>query len=67
LTIGFFPLNSSAKNLDSHIIQLLQAEPYPIRDGEIAKGDYRATLIALPAATIPMPTGKFETLYPTMT
>jgi hypothetical protein len=40
-------LNSSA-NVDSHIVELLEVEPYPMMDGIIPKGDYRANLMALP-------------------
>jgi hypothetical protein len=44
LTLG---LNSSA-NVDSHIVELLEVEPYPMMDGIIPKGDYGANLMALP-------------------
>ena len=43
LTLG---LNSSA-NVDSHIVELLKVEPYPMIDRIIPKGDYRARLMAL--------------------
>lgn len=43
LTLG---LNSSA-NVDSHIVELLEVDPYPIGDETIPKGDYRANLMAL--------------------
>jgi hypothetical protein len=45
LTLGPSPSNSSARGVDSNIIRLLHVEPYPIRDEEIAKSDYRATFL----------------------
>jgi hypothetical protein len=45
LTLGPSPSNSSARSVDTLIIQLLQVEPYPIREEEIAKSDYRATFL----------------------
>jgi hypothetical protein len=45
LTLAPSPSNSSATGVDGHIIKLLQVEPYPIRDEEIAKSDYRATFL----------------------
>jgi hypothetical protein len=45
LTLGPSPSNSSARSVDTHVIELLQVEPYPIREEEIAKSDYRATFI----------------------
>jgi hypothetical protein len=46
-TLGPLPLNSSAKDIYGHTIQLQQVEPYPIREQKIAKSDYTITLIAL--------------------
>jgi hypothetical protein len=37
--------NSSAIGLDGYNLKLLQIEPYPIKDEEIAKSDYRATFV----------------------
>src|SRR5215216_4551670 len=54
LTLGPSSPNSSA-SVYSHIIELLQVEPYLIRDEEIPKSDYRAYLIALQPP--PIPTG----------
>jgi hypothetical protein len=45
LTLGPSSSNSSARSVDTHIIQLLQVDPYPIREEEIAKSDYRATFL----------------------
>jgi hypothetical protein len=45
LTLGPSPSNSSARSVDNHVIELMQVEPYPIREEEIAKSDYRATFI----------------------
>jgi len=58
LTLGPSPLNSSSANVDSHVIELLQAEPYPMRDEQIPKSDYRATLVASPPQ--PIPTGEWN-------
>jgi hypothetical protein len=46
LTLGPLPLNSSAKDIYSHTIELQQGEPYPIRDQKIAKSDYTLTVMA---------------------
>ena len=46
-TLGPLPINSSAKDIYGHTIQLQQVEPYPIREQKIAKSDYTITLIAL--------------------
>jgi hypothetical protein len=45
LTLGPSPSNLSARIVDTHVIQLLQVDPYPIREEEIAKSDYRATFL----------------------
>jgi hypothetical protein len=45
LTLGPSPSNSTARSVDTHIIELLQVDPYPIREEEIAKSDYRATFL----------------------
>lgn len=57
LTLGPLPSNSSA-NVDSHIIELLQVEPHPMRDEQIPKSDYRVTLVASPLR--PIPTGEWD-------
>jgi hypothetical protein len=54
LTLGSSPSNSSSANVDSHIVELLQVEPHPMRDEQIPKNDYRVTLMALPSRPIPI-------------
>ena len=54
LTLGLSPSNSSSADVDNHIVELLQVEPHPMRDEQILKSDYRATLIALPPPPIPL-------------
>ena len=54
LTLGLSPSNTSSTNVDNHIIELLQVEPHPMRDEQILKSDYSATLIALPPPPIPL-------------
>jgi hypothetical protein len=44
LTLWLSPSNSSSANVDSHILELLQVEPHPIRDEQILISDYRVTL-----------------------
>jgi hypothetical protein len=57
LTLG--PSNSNlSTNVDSHIIEILDVEPYPVRERGIPKGDYRATIMALPPR--PIPTGEWD-------
>ena len=61
LTLGPSSPNSSSsatKNVDSHIIQLQKVEPHRIRDEQILKSDYRATLVASPPQ--PIPTGEWN-------
>ena len=41
-------------NVDSHIIELLQVEPHPMRDEQILNSDYKATPIAIPPQPIPI-------------
>jgi hypothetical protein len=54
LTLGPSPSNSSARAVDSHIIELLEVEPHSLRGEEIPKSDYRANLITLPPQPIPL-------------
>ena len=58
LTLGPLPSNSSSVNLDSHVVELPQVEPHPMRDEQIPKRDYRATLIVSPLR--PIPTGDWD-------
>jgi hypothetical protein len=46
LTLGPSSSNSSA-SVGSHIVELLEVEPYPMGDGIIPKGDYIANLMTL--------------------
>lgn len=55
LTLGPSSSNSSA-NVHSHIVELLEVEPYPINNFGFPKGYYRADLMALPIR--PVPTGE---------
>jgi hypothetical protein len=57
LTLGPLSSNSSALT-HSHIIELLQVEPYPMSDGQVPIGDYRANLTVLPPP--PIPTGEWN-------
>ena len=44
LTLGLSPSNSSSANVDSHILELSQVEPHPMRDKQILISDYLVTL-----------------------